>query len=195
MEESFEDEVRRLMQIVGLAVARWNERLGGPNPDRAEFALRLAPVTGPGTSPFDVVNAFREILGGTRSPVPFSGGRIDVRNVHILEIVTEEPPSVSAHSYLVTPLPLDLYRGNLSVPSHHSYAFVRAATSGYSGVGPEIHRVLSEMVKKSGQVVQHETSQGEWESLVRLFVDFGPTLSFRWPSFRFPPGDEWERRS
>lgn len=184
-------DAERVLRTLGSEVEVWTEKLTGDGSE-LEFAVRVAPVTGPGTSPFASQNAFDQVLEGAiwsgrghgKKPSPF--------RIHALQVTTPDIDGTATHSIVLTSLPGKMYRGWLSIPSYQSYAFVRVSTSGYSGGGPELHKFLHKLLSDAGSNVHITEVIVDEDPLPGLFMKYGPTFWFRWPEPIYPPRSEWK---
>ncbi len=195
MIDSFQTDARALLTALGRQVADWDAAISAASSER-EVVVRLCPVTGPGTSPVAGRNAFEQVLRGLLAFNDSKGAEVNLYRVSVIDV--ERRPrdgNVATHSFLLTGLPSRMYRAMLSIDGYQSFAFVRLATSGYSGHGPALYKSLNELLDSAGAAVLRTNYSAEVDPLRRLFLAFGPSPTIRWPSAIFPPfSDDWAGR-
>ena len=189
--DSFKADATGLLSALCRQIEDWDVAIASKRPDR-EFVVNLSPITGPETDPATNLNAFEQVVRGVTSFNESRGRELDLYRVGILDVARRDRAgSVSTHSLLVTPLPSKMYRGTLSVSSYQSYAFVRVATSGYVGTGPALYESIYGFLKGLDEAVELRRVDVQFDPLRRLFLNYGPTFSLRWPSAPFPPERLW----
>ncbi len=158
-------------------------------PDQANlhsFPLSIIPCSLSDSSGYAAVNNFKTILNGATSPERNLDDNDAVCS--IIELVSVEG-SIKTHSYIVTPLKFKGIFSNLG-NDYWSYCFLRVATSGYSGTGPDIQEKIQEAIDQRIPVVrQREDKVRSIASLEAPFYERGPILKVFFPHFEIPIGN------
>ena len=189
--DTFPRDTTQVLTALGQQVEEWHRSFVQEG-SFVEFVVNVSPVTGPETRPSSNHNAFEQILRGVLSFNDSGGKEVDLYRVAVLAVTRHaRVGTVSTHSLLVTPLPSRMYRGSFSIAGYQTYAFVRVATSGYSGTGPALYRALNILLDSFGPAIIRAEIEVEFDPLRRLFLNYGPTFVIRWPDMLFPPAREW----
>lgn len=187
-----ESAAKEVFGTLGKQIREWEDSFEErPETDR-EFGVILSPVTGPDTNVLDVPNAFLQVLRGTLAFGEPGASPPAVHRVSVLDIKVPDAAGTTArHSFLITALPSRMVRGTLTIPLFHSFAFVRAATSGYAGTGPQVYKMIREAIDKEAPHVFRTELTLRRDPLDLLFPLFGPVLGVRWPDELYPPRPRW----
>lgn len=149
------------------------------------FLVHFVPAFLPGSGSYEVINNFKLIYEG--ACLQSKSVKNAKSTVSLIELVVDEG-SIKGHSYLITP---GVFKGTFSNmgPGYYSYAFIRPATSGYSGTGPDIQRSIQEIIDDNIPLVkQRVASVNSVESLEGLFYERGPIVDMFFPNFEIPLG-------
>ena len=97
--------------------------------------------------------------------------------VIVLETVFHAATTVYRHHFLISYLPLNFHKGMISMPTFTVYAYLDAATSGYSGSGPEIYMQMQNSIEENIDDIDHIKLEitDHWE-FEELFSKKGPIL-------------------
>lgn len=152
--------------------------------NKHSFYVEFIPISLPHTTKLETINAFKMILEG--ACLLTKGSKTEKPKVSVLELVVKEG-KINSYSYIVTPLG---FEGNFSGSSttYHSYFFIRAATSLYSGTGPEIEKQIQNLIedKIPVEVQYNSVLIGSIMGVENLFYELGPIFSISFPHFEIP---------
>ena len=144
------------------------------------FRIHMIPAFLYGSGSFEVINGFNLILEGACALPAFEGR--NTKRVSVIELVADEG-NVKGHSYIVTPLNFVGTYSNVG-KGYYSYFFVRPATSGYSGTGPEIQRLIQSSIDSKIPIVRQRVANiKSSKSLNGLFYERGPIVNISFPDF------------
>lgn len=191
-EDTFPRDATAVLRTIGKEVDRWlHEEYGTSAAD--EFAVSVSPVTGPGTHPAACQTAFSQVLRGLLDFNREERKKRPRSRISAIDVTQfDRARKTATHSFLLTGLPDKMYRGALSIASYQTYAFVRVATSGYPGTGPQVYAFLNGLLDAAHDEVNRVELEVHTDPLRRLFLLYGPTLWIRWPDLIYPPRREWE---
>lgn len=190
-----EEAGEAVLAAIGKRVAEWISSFNDSSEEAPEFSLILSPVVGPETNVFAVPDAFTQVLRGAIAWGEPSDGKVRAHKVHVLQVNVSDGKT-SRHSFVVTALPSEVFKGTFSVESYHSFVFAEATTSGYAGSGPQVHQLIHDEIKRAGSQVELGEIDLKMDPLADMFAEYGPVLWARWPDQLFPPRNVWnERRS
>ncbi len=143
------------------------------------FLLHLIPMDLPYQS-FEVINSFRTVLYGCFDLPRSKDNKLP--HATVLELVVPEGKTKS-HGYIITPLNHEGWWSTSGV-ALHSYVFLNSFTSGYSGTGPQIQRIVQEELDKNKSSIKHVVKTvHSMRSLNGLFYEMGPILDINFPNF------------
>ena len=183
----------KVLEALGRQVEEWQRTLED-EPSDIEFAIRLAPVSGPGTNSASARASFEQIFLGLQKFNDTGGKEVDLYRIGVLDVTCNQTDRAMAeHSFLLTALPSKSYRGMVMIPSYQSYAFVRIATSGYPGTGPALYEAMNKFIDSARPAVVRSEVNVATDPLQLLFGTYGPTFAIRWPDRIFPPRREWDQ--